>query len=389
MKILYITHESQLNGASKSLLELIKILEDNNDIYVLTAFNKGAFFEELQKRNVKIFIQPYYRWCVKKENNLQWLIEKLKWNFKRKQINSITTRKLVRIVKEEHIDIIHTNTSVINIGAKIKSSCNVKHVWHIREFADLDFQMYPLINKKKYYNTMNKMCDKFICNSQAVCNHYRALDKDKKIVIYNGIENNSEINTELKSEFIHNLKSDNINILIAGRFSAAKGQNIAIDACRELVRQGINNFKLFLAGSETTKYKPDPQLENNIIPLGNLKDLAVYRKKIDIELVCSRAEAFGRVTIEAMMSGIPVIGSCSGGTPELIKNGINGLLFEPGDSGDLAKKIRILIEDSSYREKLGLEAHKFATQFTSNRCAENILNLYSCILKEKKEIKII
>lgn len=63
------------------------------------------------------------------------------------------------------------------------------------------------------------------------------------------------------------------------------------------------------------------------------------RKNVDIEIVSSKQEAFGKITVEAMMGQIPVIGSNSGGTKELIKHNQNGLLFESGNADDLAKKI--------------------------------------------------
>ena len=58
--------------------------------------------------------------------------------------------------------------------------------------------------------------------------------------------------------------------------------------------------------------------------------------------MCSDAEAFGRVTVEALKSGRPVIGTRSGGTPELIADGENGFLFEPGKAQELASAMRRL-----------------------------------------------
>ena len=59
-------------------------------------------------------------------------------------------------------------------------------------------------------------------------------------------------------------------------------------------------------------------------------------------LMCSRSEAFGRVTVEALKSGRPVVGTRSGGTTELISEGVNGLLFAPGDAEGLANALRHL-----------------------------------------------
>jgi glycosyltransferase involved in cell wall biosynthesis len=64
----------------------------------------------------------------------------------------------------------------------------------------------------------------------------------------------------------------------------------------------------------------------------------------------SLIEAFGMVILEAMASGAPPIGSIAGGIPDVIVDGVNGLLFRRGDSKDLADKILTLIEDKSPQE---------------------------------------
>ena len=106
------------------------------------------------------------------------------------------------------------------------------------------------------------------------------------------------------------------------------------------------------------------------------------RKNMDLELVCSRCEAFGRVTIEAMMSMIPVIGANTGGTKELIKQGYNGLLYEKGDFEDLANKIEELYKDRSKIREMGKNAYDYSKGFTSERNAINIYNIYEKIVNK-------
>jgi glycosyltransferase involved in cell wall biosynthesis len=72
--------------------------------------------------------------------------------------------------------------------------------------------------------------------------------------------------------------------------------------------------------------------------------------------MCSDAEAFGRVTVEALKSGRPVIGTRSGGTPELICDGVNGFLFEPGNARQLAAALRRLASEPGLLERLSNNA---------------------------------
>ena len=63
--------------------------------------------------------------------------------------------------------------------------------------------------------------------------------------------------------------------------------------------------------------------------------------------MCSRSEAFGRVTVEYLRRGRPVIGTRSGGTPELVEDGVTGFLYEPGDCTALAHRIELLASSNA------------------------------------------
>ena len=374
MKILFIGHERQLNGASKSLLDLIVELENKHVRVVLTAFEEGPVSSELKKTKVQVLVKPYYRWVIKKTGTRQWIVENLKWNIKRKFVNCITINEIVDFCMKNHVDIIHTNSGVIDIGGHIAEKANIPHLWHIREFADLDFDMYSYISKERYHKRMSQMADIYICNSKAVANHYNFLPQEKVRVVYNGVSLENYCKIDEKKT------GDRINFLLAGRYSLAKGQDEAIRACMELYCMGITNFVLHLAGSQTENIIVPAELDSYICVHGEVYDMPNLRKGIDVELVCSRAEAFGRVTIEAMMSGIPVIGSNTGGTLELITDYENGLMYEYGNALNLATKMKFMIMNPKLRKDMGKRAQIFALKFTASNCAKNIEQLYcECI----------
>lgn len=377
-KILFISHESDLNGASKSLLNMISVLKKDNKIYVLTSYKEGAFYDELKKHKVKILVYPFYRWSVKKhysrfavKNGLIWARRRLHWTFKESRVNETTAAIVAEIVKKEGIDIIHSNTGVINIGGLIKSKAgsNVKHIWHLREFGDTDFDMYPLVSQRKYRSFMNENADTFICISKAIEKHYPWLSADKKVIVYNGIDKGNcvECHTE----------HSGVNFLISGRISETKGQREAVEACQKLMEDGFTDFTLNIAGSGKIYFEVPEKCEKKIVFLGQVRDMPGLRKNMDVELVCSKAEAFGRVTAEAMMSGLPVIGSNTGGTPELIMNDRTGFLYQYGDTADLTEKMKIFLNDKSKAKEMGIEAQKYALDhFTIERCVEEISKYY-------------
>lgn len=104
--------------------------------------------------------------------------------------------------------------------------------------------------------------------------------------------------------------------------------------------------------------------------------------KADIFAMPSLLEGFGLVFLEAMNAGIPVIGGDTGGTPELIRNGVNGFLVRPGDWQDLSKKIQLLAEDKGQREKLIGNGYETVEIFSINRMVEETINVYLTLKKE-------
>ena len=105
-----------------------------------------------------------------------------------------------------------------------------------------------------------------------------------------------------------------------------------------------------------------------------------------IELVASKAEAFGRVTVEAMMCGLPVVGANSGGTPELISDGVTGLLYPQDSWRELSDKIETIIMSPEKRQYMSRNAYESSNRFTIEHCVKNIVSIYQDCLGSQYEI---
>jgi len=93
----------------------------------------------------------------------------------------------------------------------------------------------------------------------------------------------------------------------------------------------------------------------------------------DLFLMCSKSEAFGRVTVEAMSVGCPIVGSHSGGTKEIVEEGVSGVLYNPGDPEDLAKKISDLLPNRALRKRLSSGGRKRAQEFEVERSVDCVM----------------
>ena len=376
MKILYIGHEKATSGASKSLLEMMGQVSRVHEIYVLSAYRKSAFADEVKKAGFHLVQVPFFRWRLHFKGNT--ILKFIKKNVYRvaQVVNYVSLPYLLYYIKKEGIEFIHTNTTSNHIGYLLAKYTGLPHVLHVRECGENDFDMCFLWKDQSCFRIMNRYTHRVVYISQAVKEHYDGKLLPESRVIYNGVGKEYG-----KDAFVRTGKNRPLNLLIAGRIEPAKGQKEAMQAVAELVRQGIRDIRLYVAGSGNVKELKDFAIElgieDQVVFLGQQTDMPSVRKKMDVELVCSACEAFGRVTVEAFMSGMPVIGSASGGTKELIQSGENGLLYPPGDYRKLAEQIRVLLESPGEVEKMSRYAMAYAQEhFTAEQNGQKVLQMY-------------
>jgi len=110
------------------------------------------------------------------------------------------------------------------------------------------------------------------------------------------------------------------------------------------------------------------------------KKLAELYRRLDVLVVPSRSEGFGLVAVEGMMHGLPIVAARVGGLPEVIDDGITGLLFAPEDEWDLAKKLETLSADEMLASQLGAAGRKRAAQcFSPNAYRASIERVYAAV----------
>ncbi|MCC6499793.1 MAG: glycosyltransferase family 4 protein [Anaerolineales bacterium] len=160
-----------------------------------------------------------------------------------------------------------------------------------------------------------------------------------------------------------------LSLLYIGRLSREKGVHTAIEAVALLVREhGLRNFHLTIVGDGEPEYAARLQIlildENlasfvDLLPAQPKEALPALYQQADIFLFTSIwAEPFGRVIVEAMASGVAVIGTRVGGAAELLLE--NALAFQPDDAADLAQQIKQLIESPELRHRLAKQGQAYA-----------------------------
>jgi glycosyltransferase involved in cell wall biosynthesis len=271
----------------------------------------------------------------------------------------------------------------------------VPHVWFVREYGDLDHGRVFEIGRKKTWEDVGNLSALVVANSQALASHVKKyINGDKVTVLYNpfSLEDISKKASEnVPNPYKH---KDSLKlILTSGSLTTSKGVAEAVEATAVLNKEGFL-AELCLVGREDNKEYlrsinktiKECGIVDKVHFTGWQKNPLAYVKYADAGIMSSRREAFGRVTFEYIAIGKPVIGTNAGGTPELVRNGVNGFLFERGDTASLVGCLRKYAEDTGLAKTHGQNSLKRAKEIISSQYnADNTYKKLKSITSKKQK----
>lgn len=369
MKILVVAHDSSMYGSSQSLVTALTGINSLIDrkIMVLLPY-PGKIEEVLKSLGIEYEILPFPK-CVEYKRKVPTLKNRFKRTYLYYKSFYNVLPKFVSITKAFSPDVIYSNTSVISIGYWVARKLKVPHVWHIREFGDVDYIYFPT---KRSVTACIRKTERSIFGSEALRNAWLKRKTIESHVVYNGIfqDNLQTSPRELPLQYIR--------IGMLGGFIFGKGQDIAVEAFSIFAKQVENSCLTFYGDVMDKRYYHDLLslirklgLESKVIMSGFVHDKESIFRNLDVMLNCSRTEGFGRTIVEAMAYGVPVIGNNSGGIPEIIEDKMDGLLFE-GSAESLAHAMFTLFSDKKLYNSLSANGIKKAQKFSINKYVESI-----------------
>jgi len=275
-------------------------------------------------------------------------------------------------VRERNIHLIHSQTPRTNLlGSVVSKFTGVPVVWHARNLLDKG-----MIDIDRLFLGLT---GRLICNSNIIKSRFikKGKSPSKIIAIYNGVDL-GKFNVNIKGDEIRrqfNIDKGTPLIGIAGRLDPRKGQRYFIQAAKEVINI-FPEVKFLIVGeaffSKNRRYKAELKnltkslnLSETVIFTGFREDIPQVLSALDILVMASDAEPFGRVMIEAMAMAKPVVAADSGASPEIVLNGETGILVSPKDSKALAKGIIKLVGDKEKAIELGRAGRKRVEKFFS------------------------
>jgi glycosyltransferase involved in cell wall biosynthesis len=267
-------------------------------------------------------------------------------------------------------NLIYTNTSVICEGAIVAYKLRVPHIWHVHEIGEKSLNSiydYGIAFTSKFINDFSSHV---IFNSKVTENYFsKYIKKEKSSVVYNSILLNQNPEASVSERVF--TKENSHKLLTAGIISAKKNQFDVIKAINILVKNGYN-VELAIFGnchdpillSKIQNYILNNNLSEAIHIHSFVNNPYPYFKQTNIVVVPSINDSFGRTILEGMIFNKPVIAASSGGSKEIIVDGVNGYLYKPHKHTELASKIIKLMTDSYIRDLFINNGKETANKFT-------------------------
>jgi glycosyltransferase involved in cell wall biosynthesis len=357
IKILFFDHSPIMSGAEYSLLDILQGLKNRSMDYCLLTTQGSS----LAKRTTDIGIINIEIPLPEKLLNIN------KNDFQKEPFKIIQSLgsaikaviEIYNILRKGKYDVIYTNTLKSHIlGGLAGRLTGIKVIWHMR---DIPIQKRP---ERAIHFASIFIPDKIVAVSEAVGRQFG----DRKVsVIYNGIDAEAiqkKATQESPAEtgrLIENSGGGPI-VGMVGQIARWKGQDVFLQAAK-LLAEKLPQAKFLIIGEalfdekdfrrELKDFVANNNLQERVIFTGHLENVYPLLQRLDVLAHCSvEPEPFGRVLIEAMALGVPVIAARGGAVEEIIQDREDGLIVIPGDYCQLAAAIEKLLADKPLRSRL-------------------------------------
>lgn len=376
MKILVIDNSTDTTGAFNSLYLAIKELDPTRFEFIFVFPEGSKYLESLKSYGHKVFGIPLLELSRRKKDLLFYL--------PRLYTNS---RKIRKIIKEEHVDFIHVNDIYNMVGLVVKKLYGTPVITHIRRMPD----SFPAIIFNFWGKMHARFADKIVASTEA--NKSVLPPNNKTIIMYDSVLEHEDLPRYRPREFL-NKEAD---VLYLANYTDGKGHLHALKMLKKAVTAFPDwKFQLHFYGGDfglqkNAMYKQDlidfaksHQIENSVHFHGKTNEIEKVYKSSDIVLNLSDSESFSRVTLDALFFGVPIIATDVGGMREMVLHESTGLLAPPKDVDKIYSLFKQLILDDALRLRLSATSAEFSRrEFTTERVVNTIRGVYEEIAAQK------
>lgn len=373
MKVLHLISGGDTGGAKTHIIALIKSLNKLIDAKII-CFIEDTFYHEAKANNIHIEV-------FEQKNRADLAV-----------INRLGDE-----IKKEGYDIVHCHGARANfIGMFLKNKIKIPLITTMHSDYELDFR--DNFYKRLVFTNLNKLAlkkfDYYIAISDTFKNMLisRGFNGDEIFTVYNGIDLEMDMDYMGKEEFLRTRGIDYQGETLVGiiaRLDKVKDHETFLRAAKILIDDG-EEVKFLIAGEgndqkrlkELTK---ELGIEDKVHFIGFIDDPFSFYNAIDINTLTSLSESFPYAVLEGALMKKMIISTNVGGLKELIVDGQTGFLIDVGDYKDLARRIKMLLEDKEKIKVMGENIYnKVKNEFSSDSMAREHVNIYNQIIKKEK-----
>jgi len=375
MRVCFVSHEASLGGAERALLELLLAFRSKGTESSVVLPRKGPLLEELKRLGIPCVVTRYYYWMGAR--TVLW-----------KRLGAILVSAVGAIpvmlwVLKWKADLVCTNSIVVFAGALAAWTCRKPHVWFIHEFVDESYGFVPYLPFSLTMRLVDISSSLILTASKTIRQGYaRYLPQSKMHTIHQAALPPTSLNYQ-NTSFEH---GSGFNCVSLGALYPGKGHSDAVRAIGNLSKRGLLVYLTIIGGRGPDQVSLQALVraegvQERVFFAGFLPNPLSVMSSADAVLVCSRNEGFGRVAVEAMRLGKPVVAASSGATLELIEDGFNGLLYPPGDHEQLAEKLLMLLKSPRLRSELGEKGRHSVERFSLETYGAEAARCFNQVLR--------
>lgn len=372
VKVAFVSHDAQLGGASRALVDLVEGLRPMGVECHVMVPGRGPLVGELRRLGAGV------AWSL-----VPWWAGATAYPWDRVARSAavlLAVGPLAATLVALRCDLVYTNTMTVPAGALAARLLGLPHIWHLHEYWHERSGLHLDLGFPLTARVIDRLSNACVTVSQAVAETFRPFVAPRKLrTVYQAVTVRPDGSAEEQALEERARAGREFRMVIAGPVVETKGQADAVFATSRLLAQGID-AELLVVGGVDRRYgeylrrlAASLGLGERVRLLGWMDNPYPILRTADVVLMCSRAESFGRVTVEGMLAGKPVVGTRAAGTTELVREGFNGLLYTPGEPEELAQRLAFLHGHPELARLMGQNGHRWASeQFARERYARDI-----------------
>lgn len=385
-RILMLHASSDLYGASKIFFTSAQTLKEQGYEVIAALSEEGPLTDCLREAGIEVHI---IRLGIlrRKYFNISGMLNRVR-------VLKKATSVLKKLVYEQRIDMIYSQTAAVLVGAIVARATGKPHIWQVLEITNKPYWFY-----RGMCWAFNRFSDEVIVASDAVKDHWKKhVDEGKLTRIYYGVDSGDYLDapSSLKSEL--GVSENHLVIGMIGRVHYWKGQDYFLRIAGRISREFPEVHFVMIGDAfpgyeylyeDLNKIIREEGLQNKVTDLGFRRDIVNLLTGMDIFIQPSTLpDPFPTVILEAMAAAKPVIATSLGGAKEMIIHQDSGFLIPLSDPEEVLSIIRPLLRNKSKRTETGRKGRKrLNTYFSLSNYRSNFSEFIRHFFERQEHVK--